>query len=232
LQTVYHTDLAFIDDFGESILFESRNFINGIEELNDGSFLLYGYQKFVVDKASSTDTFWDGVPDPIYLAKGHPSDINSQISGGLEESSPPITALFPNPNNGEFIFEISGKEDCRNLRFVVVNAQGKIVHESQLDRKIKVSTNSWPKGVYFWKATCENTLVEGGQTNYKLDPRGLRFSFHSEVEVIQLHIVEMGDFREASPFFKTIFDKQLNTCRIPRQQNRNNSLKTLISCRG
>ena len=91
------------------------------------------------------------------FVQSYQARYSHQVSG-FNESSSPKTEAFPNPGTNQLTIQTN----CPFTDVFVYDLMGRIVfHQTMSETTIRISTDSWPSGIYFWKAFNSSSALTG-----------------------------------------------------------------------
>lgn len=93
-----------------------------------------------------------------YLCRIHNRRSEIQLSKESTVQASQVL-LYPNPAHNEVTLSLSGP----SAEVVFYNAQGRLWHKADCRNKGSISVQSWPRGVYFWRATDASLKVNSGK---------------------------------------------------------------------
>jgi hypothetical protein len=86
------------------------------------------------------------------------------ISGVVERTTlTPTVAVFPNPISDFSILEINGIEETNSISICLYNLLGKEIYHSTGGKRMRISNNNFPPGIYFYDITFNNRVVGTGK---------------------------------------------------------------------
>lgn len=103
---------------------------------------------------------------PIAIVKADAADVvqsveyyDSQFVLGMDEQSPSLTSVYPNPTTGLTIFSLLSDEDSHDLK--IYNSLGKLVYQKTLGKTFVVDLNALDPGNYYYLISTTTTTKQG-----------------------------------------------------------------------